>query len=72
MRRATVRRAAVSDGDTRSRSSVSAERLISQAKAGEPAQKTKKMKATKAPVELAGDRDGEAANAMMTAPYIMP
>ena len=39
--------------DTRKRSSVSAERLISQAKAGDPAQKMAKKKATNAPVESA-------------------
>ena len=70
MRRATVRSIAVSAGDTRKRSSVSADLLISQAKAGDPAQKTKKKKPTKAPVESARTGIASPMTAMITAPYI--
>ena len=43
-----------------SRSSVSAERLISQAKAGEPAQNSAKKKATNGAGRVGGERNGEA------------
>ena len=43
-----------------SRSSVSAERLISQAKAGEPAQKMAKKKRDEGAGRIGRDRDGEA------------
>jgi hypothetical protein len=62
----------VSEGETCSRSSVSAERLISQAKAGEPAQKMKKMKATAEPVESAITGMASPTAPTTTAPYIMP
>ena len=65
-----MRNARVSCGDRCSLSSVSAERLTSHAKAGEPIQNSAKKKATNAPVESARTGIARPTMPMTTAPYI--